>query len=278
MEYLSDGITENIINTLSQLPKLRVVARSTVFRYKDRQEDPLEVGRLLGVQAVMTGRVRQIADCLIISTELIDVAGDSQLWGEHFNRNLSDIFAVQEEIEKEITDKLRLRLSRKEKGRLAKRHPVDVEAYQSYLKGRFFWNKRTTRWLWKGVEYFQQAIDRDPGYALAYAGLADSYTLLVTWEALTPGDGFSKAKAAARKALEIDSALAEGSCRTCAHTASYVGVVAVGKRVQTGHRSQPRLCPGSPMVFGISRGGGIIRQIRGRDNARTGSGSALNQC
>lgn len=209
LDYFSDGITESIINTLSQLPKLRVVARSTVFRYKHQQIDPLEVGRLLDVQAVLTGRVRQIADRLIISTELIDVANDSQLWGEHYNRNLSDIFAVQEEIAREIAEKLQLKLNRKDKARLGKRHTHKVEAYQAYLKGRYHWNKRTAESLNKGVEYFKQAIDHDPAYASAYAGLSDSYTLLVVREAMSPAEGFAKAKAAASRALEIDEEFAE---------------------------------------------------------------------
>ncbi|MBA3767808.1 MAG: tetratricopeptide repeat protein, partial [Acidobacteria bacterium] len=204
-----DGITESIINTLSQFPKLRVVARSTVFRYKDQQIDPQEAGRLFDVQAVLTGRVRQIADRLIISTELIDIATDSQLWGEHYNRNLSDIFEVQEEIAREIAEKLRLKLNRKEKARLGKRHTHKVEAYQAYLKGRYHWNKRTTDSLKKGVEYFKQAIDRDPAYASAYAGLSDSYTLLIVREAASPEEGFAKAKAAASMALKIDEEFAE---------------------------------------------------------------------
>ena len=209
LDYFSDGITESIINMLSQFPKLRVVARSTVFRYKGQEIDPQEVGRLLNVQAVLTGRVRQIADRLIISAELIDVANDSQLWGEHYNRNLSDIFEVQEEIAREITEKLRLKLNHKQKARLGKRHTSKVEAYQAYLKGRYHWNKRTTESLNKGVEYFKQAIDRDPGYASAYAGLCDSYTLLVVREAISPEEGFAKAKAAASMALKIDEDFAE---------------------------------------------------------------------
>jgi len=209
LEYLSDGITESVINTLSQLPKLRVVARNTVFRYKTREVDLQEIGRELGVQAALTGRVHQIADRLIISIELIDVTNDSQLWGERYNRNLPDIFEVQEEIAKEITEKLRLKLTRKEKSRLAKRHTHNVEAYQAHLKGRYFWNKRTTESLNKGVEHFKQAIDSDPAYAPAYAGLSDSYTLLVVREAISPEEGFAKAKAAASMALRIDEAFAE---------------------------------------------------------------------
>jgi serine/threonine-protein kinase len=209
MDYFSDGVTESIINTLAQLPRLRVVARGSVFRYKGLEADPLEVGRELGVQAVLTGRVRQTENSLVVAVELTDVAGNSQLWGEHYNKKLSDIFEVQEEIAKEITEKLRLKLSRKEKGRINKRQTDSVEAYQAYLKGRYFWNKRTVESLNRGIEYFKQAIDLDPSYASAYAGLSDSYTLLVVREALTPEEGFAKAKAAAAMALKIDEEFAE---------------------------------------------------------------------
>ncbi|HET8674206.1 MAG TPA: tetratricopeptide repeat protein, partial [Blastocatellia bacterium] len=209
MDYFSDGVTESIINLLAQLPRLRVVARSSAFRYKGLEADPQEAGRALNVEAVLAGRVRQVGDRLIIGIELIDVTADAQLWGEHYNKRLSDIFEVQEEIAREITEKLRLRLSRKDKGRITKRHTDNVEAYQAYLKGRYFWNKRTAESLNRGIEYFKQAIDLDPSYASAYAGLSDSYTLLVVREALAPEEGFAKAKAAAARALEIDEEFAE---------------------------------------------------------------------
>ncbi|HWP42962.1 MAG TPA: tetratricopeptide repeat protein, partial [Blastocatellia bacterium] len=209
MDYFSDGITESIINMLAGLPRIRVVARSSAFRYKGRQSDPQEAGRELGVQAVVTGRVRQTENRLIVSAELIDVATNSQLWGEQYNKELSDIFEVQEEIAREIAGKLRLRLSRKEKGRIGRRHTDNVEAYQAYLKGRYFWNRRTIESLKKGIEYFRQAIDTDPSYASAYAGLSDSYTLLVVREAIWPEEGFAKAKAAAEMALKIDEDFAE---------------------------------------------------------------------
>jgi DNA-binding SARP family transcriptional activator len=208
-EYLSDGITESIINGLSQLRQLRVMARSTVFRYKGKEADPQTVGRELGVRAVMTGRVLHLGESLIIRTELVDVADGSQLWGEQYNRRLSDIFALQEEISNEITGKLRLKVTGEDQKRLAKRHTESTEAYHAYLRGRYYWNKRTAEWLSKGVDCFKQAIDIDPGYAPAYAGLSDSYTLQVIREALPPGEGFAKAKAAAATALKIDDALAE---------------------------------------------------------------------
>jgi TolB-like protein/pimeloyl-ACP methyl ester carboxylesterase/Flp pilus assembly protein TadD len=213
MEYFSDGVTESIINALSQLPKLRVVARSTVFRYKGKEVDPQEVGQQLGVRAVLTGRVRQAGNELMIAAELIDVTNDSQLWGEHYSRKLSDIFAVQEEIAKEISDKLRLKLTPAQRKRLTKRSTESTEAYQLYLKGRFFWNKRTEAGLRQSIDYFQQAIEKDPAYAAAYAGLSDCYTILVVRHGMSSAEGLRRAKAAAMKALEIDETLAE------AHTA-----------------------------------------------------------
>src|SRR2546428_5039613 len=209
LDYLTDGITEAIINSLSQLPKLRVVARSTVFRYKGQEVDPQEVGQHLGARAVLTGRVRQVGDGLMIAAELIDVTNDSQLWGEHYNRKLSDIFEVQAEIAKEISEKLRLRLTGEEKKRLAKRYTENTEAYQLYLRGRYFWYKRTEEALRKSIEYFNQAIAEDPSYAAAYDGLSDSYALLALRGIIAPREGLLKAKAAARKALEIDDLLGD---------------------------------------------------------------------
>ena len=211
MEYLSDGITESIINSLSQLDQLRVVSRSTVFRYKGRDADPQEVGSELGVRVVLTGRVRQFADRLIINTELVDVMKDSQLWGEQYNRTPQDLLAVQEEISREISEKLRLKLSGEQKKLLTKRYTESTEAYQSYLRGRYHWNKRTLEGLRRGIEYFEQAIRIDPQYALAYAGLADSIALLgsVEYGALHPREAMQSAKVAASEALRLDETLAE---------------------------------------------------------------------
>ncbi len=210
-EYLSDGITESIIDSLSQLPKLRVMAWSTVFRFKGRDVNPQMIGRDLNVRAVLTGRVVQRGDTLVIGAELVDVANGWQLWGAHYNRRLADIFAVQEEIATEISEKLRLRLSGEEKKRLTKRYTENVEAYQAYLRGRYCWSKRTEEEFKKAIKYFEQAIEKDPAYALAYAGLADTYTLLgiAEYGVLPPRDAMPRAKAAALKALEIDHMLAE---------------------------------------------------------------------
>ena len=210
MEYLSDGITESIINSLSQLPKLRVVPRSTVFRYKGSEVDPQEIGRSLGVRAVLTGRVLQLDELLVVKTELIDVEQESQLWGEQYRRRPGDIFALQEEIAQEISEKLRLRLSGEERKRLARRDTESTEAYHFYLKGRYYTNKRTTDWIHKGIEQFQLAIAHDAKYAHAYAGLADAYAFLSSSTGeCAPAEWYPKAEAAALKALELNDALAE---------------------------------------------------------------------
>jgi TolB-like protein/Flp pilus assembly protein TadD len=209
-EYLSDGITEGIINSLSRLPKLRVVPRSTVFRYKGREADPQEIGRELGVRAVLVGRVFQLDEELVIKTELVDVVEESQLWGERYRRRPADILALEEEISREISEQLRLKLSGEEKRRIGKRYTEDTRAYHFYLKGRYYTNKRTPEWIRKGIEHFQQATDLDPNYALAYAGLADAYAFLASSTGERPPEEFyPKTKAAALKALEIDDTLAE---------------------------------------------------------------------
>jgi eukaryotic-like serine/threonine-protein kinase len=213
MDYLSDGITESIINSLSQLPQLRVVPRSTVFRYKGKEPDPQSIGVELNVRAVLTGRVLQLGDSLIIKTELIDVAKQSQLWGEQYRRKITDIFELQEEISREISSKLRLKLSGEEKKKLIKRYTDDTEAYHLYLKGRYYNNKRTPEWIRKGIEHFQKAIDLDPNYAVAYAGLADSYAFLASSTGgQPPRETYPIAKAAALKALELDDTLGEAHC------------------------------------------------------------------
>ncbi len=208
-EYLSDGITESIINALSQLPKLRVMAASTVFRYQGREVDPQAVGRDLNVGAVLTGKVIQRGESLIIRTELVDVRDGWQLWGEQYNRQLGSILAVQEGIANEISEKLRLRLTREEKKRLTKQFTGNTSAYQLYLKGRYYWNKRTEEGLKRSIDYFHEAVALDPNYALAYAGLADSYTLSAAYGKTPQQEAMAKARTAAVKALEIDDTLAD---------------------------------------------------------------------
>jgi adenylate cyclase len=207
-EYLSDGITESIINTLSQLPQLKVMARATVFRYKGKEVDVQEVSRELGVRAVMSGRVLQFGDNLIIKTELVDTADGSQLWGDEYRRKSADIFEVQEEISKEISEKLRIKLTGEEKRLLVKRYTDNTEAYRLYLQGRFCLSKMTKDALNNAIRHFQQAINVDPEYALAYAGLADAYYALSSAH-LPPNEAMPKARGAAEKALEIDDTLAE---------------------------------------------------------------------
>ena len=208
-EYLSDGITESIINNLAQLPRLRVMARSTVFRYKGLDVDPQEVGAELGVHAVLTGRVLQINDSLVIGAELVRVADGSHLWGQNFNRNADDILGVQEEIASQISEKLQMQSSSEEKKRLAKRPTQSAEAYQLYLKGRYFWNKRAPEGFQKAIGWFDLATKVDPDYALAYAGLADCSTLLNLYSITQPRITMAHAKSAVEKALQADEALAE---------------------------------------------------------------------
>lgn len=206
-EYLSDGITETLIGQLSQIPRLKVMARSTVFRYRGSKIDPQQLGRDLNVRAVLTGRVSQRGESLTISMELMNVRDGSELWGEQYNRKLADILAVQEDIAREVTGKLRLRLEVEEKKRLTSHFTENTEAYQLYLRGRYYWNKRTPDGIQKAIEYFQEAIAKDPSYALAYAGLADCYQ--VPGNPLPPRQKIPRARAAAMKALELDDTLVE---------------------------------------------------------------------
>jgi TolB-like protein len=209
-EYLSEGITESIINSLSQIGGLRVVPRSTVFYYQGKDFSPQAVGRELNVRAVLAGRVLQRERRLIVKTELIDVTEELQLWGEHYHRPNSDLFAVQEEIAREISEKLLVKLSREDEQRLTHRPTENPEAYRLYLKGRYFWNRRP-QGVKKGIEYFERALELDPDYALALAGLADSYSTLGSWESggLPPNEAMPRARGSALKALEIDNNLVE---------------------------------------------------------------------
>jgi eukaryotic-like serine/threonine-protein kinase len=208
-EYLSDGIAGSLINILATVPKLRVMARSTVLRYKGGGIDPRAVGRDLNVRAVLTGRIMQSGESLRIGAELVDVATGSQLWGAQYHRKPGDIFSIQDEISNEISEKLRLKLTRDEKKRLSKRPTADAEAYRLYLKGRHHWDRWTEDGFYKAIEYFQLAVEKDPSYALAYCGLADSYVLLGWNSYLPPRQAFPKAKMAAMRALRVDPDLGE---------------------------------------------------------------------
>jgi serine/threonine-protein kinase len=206
-EYLSDGLTESLINSFSQLPQLRVLPPTTVFAYKGK--DPLKAGRELGVRAVLTGRVLQQVNSLVVQAELTDVKRGSQMWGKRFQEKFSDAFTVQEGIAREISQSLRLKLTGEEEKRLARRYTENAEAYDLYLKGRYYWNKRTEESIQKSIEFFDRAIERDPNYALAYAGLADSYVALAFYGTRPPREYMPKAREAATRALQIDEKMAE---------------------------------------------------------------------
>src|SRR5262249_5417100 len=204
-EYLSDGLTESIINSLTQLSSLRVSPRSTVFQYKGKDTDPMKIGHDLGVRAVLTGRLLQRGDSLMVSAELLDVRDNKQVWGEQYNRKLADALAVQQDISREISERLRTKLSGEEQRQLTRRDTSNPEAYQSYLRGRYYWNKRTAGNIRKAMEQFQQAADKDPNYALAYVGLSDCHSLMEEYAGAPANETYSKAKAFAQRALQLDN-------------------------------------------------------------------------
>ena len=208
-EYLSDGITESLINSLSQLPHLKVMSRDSAFMYKGKQTDARTVGSVLGVRAVLEGRVMQRGDDLEISAELVDARDNSHIWGQQYSRKSSDIFVLQGDIAKEMTSMLRMRLTGEDERRMAKSYTANPKAYQDYLKGGYWKNKSTEEGMHKGIEYFQRAVARDPTYALAYAGLADCYSALPPVGFVPPKEAFPRAEEAALKALATDETLAE---------------------------------------------------------------------
>jgi len=208
-DFLSDGITESIISSLSQLSQLKVMARSTVFQYKGKEVDPRKVGNDLGVRAVLIGRLIQQGDNLTIRTELVNVSDGTQLWGQQYSRRVADVFAVQEEIAKEISEKLRLKLTGAERQQLAKRPTENLKAFQYYMQGRSYTQRRTREDLLTAIRYCEKAIEEDRNYALAYAGLADVYDNLGLRGYIAPIEGRRKAEEMARKALALDENLAE---------------------------------------------------------------------
>lgn len=208
-QYLSDGVAEQVVTDLSQLSTLRVMAWTTVFRYRQPQIDARAVGRDLGVKAVLIGRLVREGDHIVLQTELVDVARGSQLWGRRYERNMSDIPGLQQQLSRDIATNLRVRLAGGEENKLLHRYSASPAAYELYLKGRFLSGKRTKQGLEQGIDYFQQAIRVDPNYALAYAGLADCYILLDDWGETAPRDSFPQARAAADKAIALDDSLAE---------------------------------------------------------------------
>lgn len=207
-DYLSEGITESIVNTLSQIPKLRVLACSTVFRFKGKDVNPQEVGLRLKVRAVMLVRVIQLGEKLVIRSELVKVSDGSQIWGDQYDRASDDLLAIQGEIAKAISESLKIKLSQQQLVRLTKPVTDNTEAFHLYLRGRYFWNKYGKEWVLKAIEAFRQAIAIDSNYALAYCGMADAYFRLSNLH-MPPREVMPKAKEAALKAIEIDENLAE---------------------------------------------------------------------
>lgn len=208
-EYLGDGMTESIINSLTQIPGLRVIPRSTAFRFKGKDVDPQEVGSKLGVRAVLTGRIVQRGDNLNLQLDLIDVDRQSQMYGNQYQRNASDIISMQEDVVKDVLKQLDVSVSKEDQKAVTKRYTDNVEAYKYYLQGRFHWQKRKASEILKAMEFFNQAIALDPSYALAYVGLADCYAIQEQYAGIPAREIAPKAIAAARQALALDNSLAE---------------------------------------------------------------------
>ena len=209
LEYLSDGMTETLINGLTQIPNLGVKARSSVFRYKGKETDAKTIGKELNVQAILTGRVTQRGDQLTLSLELVDASTENVLWSQQYNRKQSDLVTLQSEIARDVSSKLKSKLSGADVAKVEKNYTANAEAYQLYLKGKFYWNKRTGESLKQAAELYRQAIEKDPNYALAYSGLAETYVLFSSYDVAPADDSMPQAKAAALRALAIDDSLAE---------------------------------------------------------------------
>jgi TolB-like protein/Tfp pilus assembly protein PilF len=208
-EYLSEGISEALINSLTELQQLRVIARSTAFQYKGKDVDPRRIGRELQVAVVLSGKVRQMQDALSVQVDLVDASTGAQLWGSVYDRKIADLVAVKQAIAQEVTAKLKLKLSSEEQRRLVKRDSINPEAYQFYLRGRYFWNKRTPDGIKQAIEQFQQSIERDPNFALGHVGLADSFIGLTFYDFAAPHETMPEAKESAIKALALDNTVAE---------------------------------------------------------------------
>jgi serine/threonine protein kinase/Tfp pilus assembly protein PilF len=209
MDYLADGITEGVINHLSRLPRLRVMARSTVFRYRQAQQDPMQIGRELNVRAVIVGRLSQHGDTVNVETEMVDVSNGSQIWGEQYRRKASEMATVQDDIASDISGQLRLKLTGEERKQLAEHATENSEAYQLYVKGRFYLAQRTPDSLRKAIDQFNRAIAKDPNYAQAYSGLADAYIILLDRGIISGNEASPKIRSAAQRAIELDPTLAE---------------------------------------------------------------------
>jgi serine/threonine-protein kinase len=234
LEYLSDGMTDTLISSLSQLPNLSVKARSSVFRYKGKETNPQTVGKELNVEAILNGRIAQLGDQLTLTLELVDAQTENIIWSEQYNRKQADLVSLQSEIARNVSTKLRSKLSGSEEQQITKTYTANPEAYQLYLKGLYHWNKRTAESLKTSVDYFNQAIEKDPSYAQAYAGMALAYVLYPQYSAGKPAEAMPKGKAAARKALELDDTLAE------AHTALGQALFSYDRKVAESDREYQR--------------------------------------
>jgi TolB-like protein/Flp pilus assembly protein TadD/predicted Ser/Thr protein kinase len=208
-EFLSDGLTEDLIGTLSQLPNMKVMARSTVFRFKGKEDDPAKVGQMLNVDAVLTGRITRLGDNVKITADLVNVSDGSEIWGGQYTRSMADVSTLQEEITNDVASKLRSRLTGEQQKQMAQSTTQNAEAYQFYLKGRYLLSKRGTDNINKSIELFKQAIAADPGYAPAYAGLANAYNIAPSWTGMSEQEGYVQSLPAAHKALELDPQLAD---------------------------------------------------------------------
>ena len=228
-DFLSDGITESLIGSLAHVPQLKVISRNSVFRYKGKEIDAQKVGKELAVDALLTGRVVQRGDIIQVSAELTNVQDNTEIWGQQYERKSSDIMALQQQIAGDIAEKLRSKLSGTEKQQVMKQGTQNPEAYQLYVKGRYYWNKRTAADIKTAISYFNQAIDKDPAYALAYAGLADAYGVLSNYGG-DPNDVIPKSNAAAEKALELDPTLARPHADLGANKMQYIGIFPAARR------------------------------------------------
>jgi TolB-like protein/Tfp pilus assembly protein PilF len=210
VEYLSDGMTETLISSLQQIPDLNVKARSTIFRYKGRDTDAKTIGRELNVQAILNGRVVQRGQELILYVELVDTETENSLWKQAYNKTMTNLVSLQNDVARDVADKLKVKLSGSDQQKLAKNYTENAAANQLYLRGRFHVFKLTPPEVHKGISYFQQAIEIDPNYALAYAGIADAYRSLGLGVEMPPSEVLPKSRAAAEKAIEIDDSISEG--------------------------------------------------------------------
>ncbi|HEY6118999.1 MAG TPA: FlgO family outer membrane protein, partial [Pyrinomonadaceae bacterium] len=258
-EYLSDGIPESIINSLSQLPKLKVMSRNSVFHYKGKDMDAQAIAKELKVQAVLTGRVTQHGDGLSINVELINAQENSQIWGQQYNRKLADVFAVQEEIAQEISEKLRLKLTSTEQKQLAKRPTENLKAFQYYIQGRSYLQRSTREDQLTAIRYFESALEEDHNYALAYAGLGDAYAALGNRGHIAPIEGRRKAEEAANKALALDENLAEAHA-----TLGFAQTIFTPSNFSLGDRELRRAIELSPSFAGAYYYLGISLTRQGR--------------